>query len=141
MLSWSQFLFFLFLTAMVFVSKGQQSQIYFYDTNTDTLLIINNKVINTEKVLMNRQEFVRSDTFKLNQPELKLVSYKMHAISLGSSQTLFSDKPYLTQEMLSLLLNGTIKYKFIYLKDIILQSDDGRFVSPSYKFIKVTFTN
>jgi hypothetical protein len=112
-----------------------------YDIFLDTLLIINGKPIDSERVLMTRQEIMNADTFRVNQKGLDIVGFTMTALTLGHSVELTTDKAILSQAMKSEILNKHSNFKFIYIKDINLQAKDGRLVAPSLNEIKVIFSN
>jgi len=122
-------------------SKSQDESEMKYDRIKDTLLIINEKLIDEYKVIMDRQELLKCDTLRVNQKGLWISSFKMSAITLGQDITLSSNLPIISNEMKNDIINGETKYKFIYLKDIILQSHDGRLMTPSTKSIKIIFSN
>ncbi|MFA6401234.1 MAG: hypothetical protein WCX31_06355 [Salinivirgaceae bacterium] len=107
----------------------------------DTLIVINKTVIDQQKVMMPREDISNTDTLKTNQKGIIVTEFSMNAITLGKEITLHSSSGAITEEMRIEILNGETKYKFIYLKDIILQSHDGRFMSPSTKSIKIIFSN
>jgi hypothetical protein len=112
-----------------------------YDIFLDTLLIINGKPIDSERVLMTRQEIMNADTFRVNQKGLDIVGFTMTALTLGHSVELTTDKAILSQAMKNEILNKHSNFKFIYIKDINLQAKDGRLVAPSLNEIKVIFSN
>lgn len=122
-------------------SFGQQKDYKEYDVFLDTLLLINGKTINTERILMNRKEVVEADTFKINQKGLVLKSFTIQAITLGHSVELTTDKPIFSGAMKNEILNKQSNFKFIYIKDINLQTSDGRTVKPSLEVIKIIFNN
>jgi hypothetical protein len=126
---------------MFWQAHGQNQNEFAYDKFYDTLLIINGQLIDQDKVLVLREDFTKADTLRVNQKGLVLESFSMQAISLGTNVSLYADSPLLTTEMINLVLNGATKYKFIYLKDIILRSKDGRKLAPSTETIKIIFTN
>lgn len=112
-----------------------------YNHYTDTLLIIGDIVIDQEKVHINREDFLNADTLQVNQRGFKVVSFKLNALALGANVTLNSESGSITSDMKNEVLNERVKYKFIYLKDILLQSSDGRMKKPSTKSIKLIFKN
>jgi hypothetical protein len=137
-----QWILFTILSGAFYVPlMAQEGNEITYDHITDTLLIINDKVIDQYKVIMNRQELIQADTLKINQKGIWVSSFKMSAITLGQDIILSSNSALFSNEMITEIINGETKYKFIYLKDIILQSKDGRFMSPSTKSIKIIFSN
>lgn len=111
------------------------------DTYYDTLLIINGELVKEDKILMLRQDFIKNDTLRVNQKGLQVESFQLQALSLGTNVSLSSNEPLLTEDMINLIINDKIKYKFIYLKNIILRSKDGRALAPTFDSIKVVFTN
>ena len=112
-----------------------------YDIFTDTLLIINGKTIDSDRVLMKRQEIIEADTFRVNQKGLTIVSFTMTALTLGHSVELTSDKPILTGAMQNEIINKQSNYKFIYIKNINLRTKEGKIVSPSINTLKIIFSN
>lgn len=122
-------------------SRAQEADNPVYDSYNDTLLIIQKKIITQSKLLMPREELLQVDSLKVNQRGLTLVGFTMNAITLGNEVSLKSSSAIITAEMKNEIINGTIKYKFIYIKDIILQAKDGRKVLPTTKSLKITFTN
>jgi len=120
---------------------SQNTELKKYDVFSDTLLIINNKPIDCERILMNRKELFEADTFKINQKGLLIANFKMTAFALGYSVELYSDKPILSQAMRNEIINKQANFKFIYIKDINLQAKDGRMVTPSVNTIKIIFSN
>lgn len=120
---------------------SQNTELKKYDVFSDTLLIINDKTIDCERVLMNRKELFEADTFKINQKGLQIASFTMTAFALGYSIELFSSDPILTQAMRNEIINKQANFKFIYIKDINLQAKDGRIINPSINTIKIIFSN
>lgn len=112
-----------------------------YDIFSDTLLIINGKTVDKDRVLMDRHELIDADTIRVNQKGLSIKSFTLTAFALGKSVELISDKSVLTGAMKDEILNKEAKYKFVSLKNINLQTKDGRVVQPSTKTIKVIFDN
>jgi len=84
---------------------------------------------------------LEADTFRINQKGLKIVSFTMSAITLGHSIELITEKPILSSAMKDEILNKKHNYKFIYLKNINLQTREGIVISPSTKRIKIIFSN
>ncbi len=128
----------LFITLIFFTTEKISAQ-KTYDIYSDTLLIINEKPINKDRVLMKRKEMIEADTFKVNQRGLSITGFTMSAITLGRKVELKSNKPFLTAEMKDEILNKQSNFKFIYLKNIILRTKDGRSVGLSTKQIKIIF--
>lgn len=110
-----------------------------YDLFTDTLLIINSKTIDTDRLLMKRHELVDADSIRVNQKGMFVKSFTLTAFALGKSVELVSDQAVLTKAMKDEILNEQAKYKFVSLKNIILHTKDGREVQPSTKNVKVIF--
>lgn len=132
------------LCVFIFAFSGNiiaQSTHEKFDIFTDTLLIINGKTIDEERVLMNRLEFIEADTFRINQKGLQISSFALTAFTLGKSIELISGEPILTKAMKDEILNKQAKYKFVSLKNIRLSTKDGRTVQPSTKTIKIIFEN
>ncbi len=112
-----------------------------YDIFTDTLLVINDKTIDSDRVLMKRQDVIEADTLRINQKGLTIVKFTMSALTLGHSVELSSDKPILTRAMRDEITNKQLNYKFIYIKDINLRTKDGKIVFPSINSLKIIFSN
>lgn len=108
---------------------------------TDTLIIIGEKLIDKNKFFINREELLENDSLKINQKGLKIISFEMKALALGNSISLTSKSNILTLSMKEKIIKGKIKYKFFYLKNIILQNKNGEQLNPSTKDIKVIFNN
>jgi hypothetical protein len=117
----------LFVLLVFFVAEKVSAQ-KIYDIYTDTLLIINGKPIDKDRILIKRKEILEADTFKVNQRGLTIMEFTMSAITLGKKVELKSNKPVLTSGMKNEILNKQANFKFIYLKNIILQTKDGRLV-------------
>jgi hypothetical protein len=128
----------LFVLLVFFVAEKVSAQ-KIYDIYTDTLLIINGKPIDKDRILIKRKEILEADTFKVNQRGLTIMEFTMSAITLGKKVELKSNKPVLTSGMKNEILNKQANFKFIYLKNIILQTKDGRLVGLSTKQIKIIF--
>jgi len=107
----------------------------------DTLITINGALIDQNKVMMTRENMTNTDTLKTNHEGIQVTGFNMNAITLGKEITLHSSSGAITEEMRNEIINGSSKYKFIYIKDIILQTKDGQVASPSMKSFKITFTN
>jgi len=141
-----QFLITWLITFLIFCSgilsgNSQEISEIKYDIIKDTLLVINEKVIDHYKIIMDRQELLKCDTLKVNQKGLWVSSFKMSAITLGQDISRSTNSSVISSEMINEIINGNAKYKFIYLKDIILQSQDGKIYSPSTKCVKIIFSN
>ncbi len=137
--AWFIFIAFHFLDNSYFYPQELDSK-KFHPT-LDTLIIIKGTLIDQSKVLMTREIIINTDTLKTNQKGMCVTGFSMNAITLGNEITLQSSSGAITEEMRNEILNGNIKYKFIYIKDIILQTKDGQVTSPSMRSIKITFTN
>lgn len=123
------------------VCIAQNNEESVYNHYTDTLIIIGDLVIDKDKIYINREELLESDTLKVNQRGFLVKSFKVQALALGANITLSSDSGAITTEMKNELLNDKVKYKFIYIKDLLLQSGDGRTVVPTTTSVKVVFKN
>jgi len=126
---------FSFLGSAIFAQEAD------YDILSDTLIVINGQTIDSERIMMSRSSVVESDTFRVNKDDIKVVGFTMTALTLGHSIELVSDKPIFTVAMKNEILNKQWKYKFIYIKDINLQTVNGVVVSPSLKTVKIIFSN
>ncbi len=112
-----------------------------YNVFSDTLIVLNGKTITEDKIHIQREELNSKDTLKVNQRGLVVEKFTFQALALGQSIELQSESPVLTNEMLKSINNQETKYKFFYLKDIILRTKDGRKVSPTTRTIKIVFIN
>ncbi len=134
-------LLFFVLIIVSLLGKSVFAQEVHYDILSDTLIIINGQTIDSERIMMSRSSVVESDTFRVNKDDIKVVGFTMTALTLGHSIELVSDKPIFTVAMKNEILNKQWKYKFIYIKDINLQTVNGVVVSPSLKTVKIIFSN
>ncbi len=123
------------------ISYGQINTEKIYDHKTDTLIVLGEKIVDTYKILINREALLNVDSLSVNQKDLQVVSFSMNALALGQNITLKSMSNVLTAEMKNEILNKDVNYKFIYLKNILLESKDGREFYPSTKSIKIVFKN
>ncbi|MDA3894095.1 MAG: hypothetical protein PF517_20745 [Salinivirgaceae bacterium] len=123
------------------MSISQVNETRIYDIFQDTLLIINGKAIDSERILMKRLQVVEADTFEVNQKGIKVLGFTMTAFALGRSIELISQKPIFSKEMKDEILNKQTNFKFISIKNINLQTKDGRAVNPSLETIKIIFGN
>ncbi|MBI9065698.1 MAG: hypothetical protein JEZ09_00320 [Salinivirgaceae bacterium] len=112
-----------------------------YDKNNDTLLIMSNKLIDQDKILLERKFLMNSDSIKINQKGLTIKEFTVSSLALGKDISIKSDKPFITESIKDQIINEQNKYKFIYIKNIVLQTKDGRTLSPSTKSIKIVFIN
>ncbi len=113
-----------------------------YNSHYDTLIVINNLLIDSDKVMVTREQILEADTILVNQKGLNVVSFKFNALSLGNNITLQSDGCRITEEMKNLIVkNKDVSYKFFYIKDIVLYSGSNRQSEPSTKTVKVVFSN
>jgi hypothetical protein len=141
------FFFFFLITWVGCLNSGvtrlysQETEDKVFSHTIDTLIVINKTEIDRQKVMMPREDILNTDTLKTNQKGIIVTAFSMNAITLGKEITLHSSSGAITKEMQGEILNGEIKYKFIYLKDIILQSQNGQLMSPSTKSIKIIFSN
>ncbi len=123
------------------ISYSQSNTEKIYDHKTDTLIVLGEKIVDTYTILINREALLNIDLLSVNQNDLKVVSFSMNALALGQNITLNSKSNVLTTEMKNEILNKYINYKFIYLKNILLESKDGQEFLPSTKNIKIVFKN
>lgn len=110
-------------------------------TDNDTLLIVGGSLIDAEKITINRNQLVENDTVFVNKKGWIVESFSVSAFALGQKLNLKNDGNALSDEVKYQLTNKESNFKFFYLKDIILRSNDGRLASPSTRTIKITFTN
>jgi len=121
--------------------KNSNGQTTVFNHYSDTLIVMGKMVIDTEKVLIDREDFLSVDTLIINQKGLIISSFKLNALALGQNITLSSNSGIISEDMKNVVRNEATKYKFIYLKDILLQSRDGRTCYPSTPSIKIVFKN
>ncbi len=129
---------FVFFITNLFSQDGEGCK---YDKFRDTLIVFNNQVINCEKIYIEREKFIEADTLLINQKGLVIDKFNIQAIALGQNIILSSNSNKILKSMKDLVTNQSTKYKFIYIKDIILRTTDGRLVSPSVNNIKIVFIN
>lgn len=133
-----------FSVILLIISIGNiqaQTQEKIFDHYSDTLVLLNEIFIDTHKVLLKREQVLAIDSLQVNQRGLKVKSFEFSAITLGNSIQLHSDGAKFTKAMHDEINNSKMNYKFIYIRDIILESEDGRQLEPSIKSIKITFSN
>ncbi len=123
------------------ISYGQSNSEKIYDHSRDTLIVLGEKIVDTYKILINREALLNIDSLSVNQKDLRVISFSMNALALGQNITLKSTSNVLTTAMKNEILNEQTKYKFIYLKNILLQSKDGQDYFPSTRSIKIVFKN
>lgn len=138
-----QKVFFNCLLILAVMSKfvSGQNEIAKYDKFSDTLLIVNGEIISSDKIYMNRMDFVNSDTFRINQKGIIVASYSMTSFAIGKSIELESEMAVLTKAMKDAILNKQANYKFVSIKNINLQTKDGRLVHPSMSNLRIIFEN
>lgn len=129
----------LFVSGISQKSYGQEEKIY--DHHKDTLVMLENMVLDTYKVLVKREQVLTVDTLKVNLKGMSVASFNFSALSLGANVSLTSKDGTLTDAMKAEIKNTRVNYKFIYFKDIVLKTEDGRNISPSLESIKITFSN
>jgi hypothetical protein len=140
-LNFNPIIVFILLLFILQEVNGQKSSEKNYDPYSDTLLILGEKVIDKEKIMITRETLLNSDTIRINQKGLFIEQFTFYAIALGQTFNLTTNKPLLSDEMRNEIRNNEPNYKIIYLKDIILRSKDGRKVKPSIQTLKITFSN
>lgn len=118
-----------------------QNKTISYDVYNDTLLILCDSVLNSDKVLLNREFLLTCDSLSLNQKGLYIEKFTMSAIALGQSASFNSKGATFTDNMKNELINEQKNFKFIYIKNIILRSNDGRELHPSTESVKIVFIN
>ncbi len=117
---------------------AQNSRVF---TSEDTLLIIGGSLIDDEKFIINRNQLVENDSIFVNKNGWLVESFSVSAFALGQKINLKNNGNALSDEVKYHLTNKESIFKFFYLKDIILRTDDGRVASPSIRTVKITFTN
>lgn len=135
---------FIFSLCFILVANcvlGQKSQIQQYDKFNDTLIVLGEIVIDKNKVYMDREDFLNIDSLVINQKGLQVTGFTMSALALGANVQIKSNTAQIGSEMKDVVTNEKPKYKFIYLKDILLYSSDGRKSNPSTKSVKIIFNN
>ncbi len=127
------------ISGLSITTYGQQEKIY--DHHKDTLIVLGDLVLDTYKILVKREQVLAVDTLKVNLEGMTVASFKFSALSLGANVSLGSSNGTITEAMKAEIKSNRIHYKFIYLKDIVLKTEDGRNISPSLESIKITFSN
>lgn len=131
----------LFLSFSGLVNKSFAQEEKIYDHYNDTLIILDQLVLDTYKVLVKREQVLAVDTLKVNQEGLSVSSFTFSALSLGANVSIASNNGIISEAMKAEIKSGNTHYKFIYIKDIVLKTVDGKTFSPSLKNIKITFSN
>lgn len=129
------------LSALLYSSVIVAQNNITYNADTDTLLIINGKVITTSNYLMDRGDLIANDTLFVNKGGLVVEEFVVSSFTLGQKIAAKNQGNVFSEFVLSQLTKNESVFKFFYLKDIILRSTDGRTCQPSSEMIKITFTN
>ncbi|MBR5643366.1 MAG: hypothetical protein IKW77_04205 [Salinivirgaceae bacterium] len=133
----------LILSAIIVMSSvalSAQNTDRCYD-ESDTLLIVGGQLIDSDHFMIDRNLLLKNDTVFVNLAGAKVESFVFSAFALGQKVTQTNTGNVFSEEFVEQLLNKESIFKFFYLKDIILRTNDGRKVSPSTRTIKITFTN
>ena len=133
---------FFILSALMLVSTivAAQRTEHCYD-DSDTLLIVGGALINSNNYMIDRTKLQKNDSVFVNRPGFVVESFKVSAFTLGQKVAITNTGNVFNDEVMEQLINNESIFKFFYLKDIILRTNDGRKVSPSTRSIKITFTN
>ena len=133
---------FLFLQALLLLSLATFAQRPddCYD-ESDTLLIVGGKLINSGNYMIDRSKLLACDTVFVNRSGMTVESFTVSAFALGQKLSVTNTGNVISEDVLEQLTNNESIFKFFYLKDIILRSADGRKFSPSTRTIKITFSN
>lgn len=107
----------------------------------DTLLVVGGRVLDGEKIFLDRKLFYDNDTLYVNKQGLSVDSFVFSAFALGQKVSIKNNGKVLSDDVKFQLTNKESNFKFFYLKDIILRTADGKTCLPSVKTIKITFTN
>lgn len=117
---------------------AQNDRIY---TDDDTLVVVGGSIIDSEKFFLDRNRLIDNDTVFVNKKGWVVESFSVSAFALGQKINLRNNGNALSDEIIFQLTNNESIFKFFYLKDIILRTENGKSVSPSIRNIKITFTN
>lgn len=118
-----------------------QNKIENYDSFNDTLIYVCDTLLTSDKIYLNREVLLSCDSLSINQKGLRIVKFTMSAIALGQNASLSASGAQITEAMKDELINEDKNFKFIYIKNIILRSKDGRELHPSTESIKIVFLN
>ena len=131
---------FFILSALMLVSTivAAQRTEHCYD-DSDTLLIVGGALINSNNYMIDRTKLQKNDSVFVNRPGFVVESFKVSAFTLGQKVAITNTGNVFNDEVMEQLINNESIFKFFYLKDIILRTNDGRKVSPSTRSIKITF--
>ncbi len=134
-----RWLLYICILMLPMLSAAQSCDVVYNDA--DTLLYVGGQLINTEKYLLNRDNLRKKDTVLVNKPGMYVEQFTVSAFALGTKITMSNIGNILSDEVLDVLTNNELNFKFFYLKDIILRANDGRRCVPSTRTIKITFSN
>ena len=132
---------FIIFSLMISCVNAQDVDVNRYNAISDTLLVINGDTIVSSRVLISKKDIIELDTIRLNKEGLIVASFTMTATTLGHSVEVSTDKPFFSAEMKKEILNNQSNYKYIYIKNINLQTEDGLVVKPTLSVIKIIFSN
>lgn len=107
----------------------------------DTFIVINGKTIDSDRILISRKELIEIDSIRVNKDGLIVSGFTITATTLGHSVELTTNKPFFSQEMKNEILNNRLNYKYIYIKNIHLQSKDSSIFQLSQRALKFIFKN
>ncbi len=120
---------------------AQSKQAESYDKFYDTLLLMNDILLDKDKILITREQFLEADSFLVNQKGLVVKSFELSALSLGNQVSLRSNGPSITESMREVVKSESVSYKFVYIKNIVLSTTDLHKKKPSTQTIKLIFSN
>ena len=118
-----------------------QNKVKSYDHYNDTLLVLCDTLFDSDKIHVNREFLLECDSLYLNQKGLMIERFTMSAIALGQNASLVSKGATITEAMKNNLIIEQKNFKFIYIKNIILRTNDGRELHPSTESVKIVFLN
>lgn len=133
--------FLLFLFTLVSLTLRAQPTNVQFDEGKDTLLIVCGTVVTDNGMILNRNLLIENDSILINKSGLSVESFTFSAFSLGQKISLRNQGNVFSDEVKYQLTNKESIFKFFYLKDIILRTDDGLSVPLSNRSIKITFSN
>lgn len=112
-----------------------------YDKQTDTLLVVLGKVLDSDRIQMDRKQFANCDTLMVNVKGITIEKFTVSAIGLGQNVEVENVGAVIGDDVRNVVINKNPNYKFIYLKNILLRTLDGKACEPTSKSIKVVFIN
>lgn len=114
-------------------------QLVKYNADKDTLILINTKLIDRNKISLCRDSLFYCDSLRTNINSLSVASFTLASFTLGKSFELHSTSSLITPQMKTVIKGGQQKYKFVYLKNIVLFNKFGKTCNPAYNVVKISF--